>query len=52
MAKCCWRLLVEDGSLWKKMLEAKYYGVERLSLSIDRRNKYSLLWNDVVDLGV
>jgi hypothetical protein len=45
---------VEDGSLWKKVLEAKYDGVGRVSLSIviDRRNKYSLWWKDVVDLGV
>ncbi|MCI15623.1 LINE-1 reverse transcriptase like, partial [Trifolium medium] len=51
LAKWRWRLLVEDGSLWKKVLEAKYGGVGKLTLSLNRGNKSSLWWKDLVGLG-
>jgi hypothetical protein len=42
---------VEDGALWKKVLEAKYGGVGRHSLSLNGRYKFSSWWRDLVDLG-
>jgi hypothetical protein len=35
-------LLVEEDSLCKKVLEAKYGGVGQLTLSLGRGNKFSL----------
>ncbi|KAK2422417.1 hypothetical protein QL285_032952 [Trifolium repens] len=52
LAKWRWRLLVEDGSLWKKVLEAKYGGVGRQPLSMNRNYKFSSWWRDLVGLGV
>jgi hypothetical protein len=46
------RLLLEDKPQWKLVLEAKYGGVGRSSLSIGRRDKASLWWCDLVGLGV
>jgi hypothetical protein len=51
LAKWRWRLLVDDGTLWKNVLEAKYGDVGRASLSIGRGNKFSLWWKDLVGLG-
>ncbi|MCI15296.1 putative ribonuclease H protein, partial [Trifolium medium] len=51
LAKWRWCLLVEDGSLWKKVLEAKYGRVGRLILPLNRRNYFSLWWKDLVCLG-
>jgi hypothetical protein len=44
LAKWRWRLLMEDGCLWKNVLEAKYGDVGRSTLSIGRGNKFSLWW--------
>jgi hypothetical protein len=43
---------LEDKPQWKLVLEAKYGGVGRSSLSIGRRDKASLWWRDLVGLGV
>ncbi|KAK2435218.1 hypothetical protein QL285_020294 [Trifolium repens] len=52
LAKWRWRLLLEDKPQWKLVLEAKYGGVGRPSLSIGRMDKASLWWRDLVGLGV
>jgi hypothetical protein len=51
LTKWRWRLLVDHDSLWKKVLEAKYGGVGRGSLSLPRGNKFSLWWKDIVEIG-
>jgi hypothetical protein len=43
---------VQDGSLWKQVLEAKYGDVGKGKLSLGRGNRYSLWWKDLVGLGV
>jgi hypothetical protein len=52
LAKWRWRLLMEDGSLWKKVLEAKYGNVSRLNMTLARGSKPSLWWKDLLGLGV
>jgi hypothetical protein len=52
LAKWRWRLLSEDKPHWKLVLEAKYGGVGRSTLSIGRVHKASLWWRDLVGLGV
>jgi hypothetical protein len=51
LAKWRWRLLVENDLLWKNVLEAKYGGVGRSSLSLPRGKKFSLWWKDLVEIG-
>ncbi|GAU47706.1 hypothetical protein TSUD_177110 [Trifolium subterraneum] len=51
MAKWWWRLLMEEGPLWRNVLDAKYGGVGRANLSIGRGNHFSLWWKDLVGLG-
>jgi hypothetical protein len=43
---------VNEGLLWKKVLEVKYGSVKGLNLIIGCENKYFLSWKDIVDLGV
>jgi hypothetical protein len=52
LTKWRWRLLVENGSLWKKVLEAIYGVVDRLNLGIGRGTNFSLWSKDLVGLGV
>jgi hypothetical protein len=52
LAKWRWRLLMENGPLWKKVLEAKYGDVSRLNLTLVRGCKPSLWWKDLLGLGV
>ncbi|KAK2449929.1 hypothetical protein QL285_009079 [Trifolium repens] len=52
LAKWRWRLLMEHGSLWKRVLGAKYGDVGGHILSLGRGYKLSLWWKDLVGLGV
>ncbi|WJX66218.1 hypothetical protein P8452_50797 [Trifolium repens] len=52
LAKWRWRLLADDKPQWKLVLEAKYGSVGRASFPLDRLNKASLWWRDLVELGV
>jgi hypothetical protein len=51
LANWRWRLLTEEGGLWRIVLLAKYGDVGRLNLSIGRGNKFSVWWRDTVGLG-
>jgi hypothetical protein len=52
IAKWRWRLLVEGGSQWKKVMSAKYGEVGGLDLGLGVRSRASLWWKDLVSMGV
>jgi hypothetical protein len=52
LAKWRWRLLTNHGSLWKRVLGAKYGEVGGHNLSLGRGYKLSLWWKDLIGLGV